>query len=310
MTGIPSLFRAQVIDTQQFKSTGKIHVHVFGYTVENTFTEAEVLTSFGGLPGMGIQSIPPIGAIGFVLFERTQRDLCVWVGGVLAAVGNQFEIFKDAVDDGYGNPIEAANPEDFVIKTQHTTFEDRDLDGKNNRVENIIKMNKEELTLAKVNQSDDNYEYKKASYDMDPNTNPDLPYQILQIKDDGIVIKYKPTNSSSNNYMMLTLNESGLEMKHKAGNEERTLSINEDGVSIDAKGQSVITVKNDGTVVIEATRIELGGNSSSGVLYEQLRDFINNTYQQHVHGSSAGPTSIPTTSSNTSAIKSKKVKLD
>jgi len=307
MTGVPSLFRAQVIDTQMFKSTGKIHVHVFGFTADNTYTEAEILTNFGGLPNMGIQAIPPIGSIGFVLFERTQRSLCVWIGNVLTAIGNKFEIHKDAFDGEYGNPIEAETPEDFVIKTQHTKFDDRDLEGDANRVENIIKMNKNELTLAKINQSDDNYEYKKEAYDI---ADPNLPYNIIQITDAGITIKYKPTNSNTDNYMTMSLQESGLSMKHKVGSEERTLEINEDGINIDAKGNGVITIRNDGTVIVEAKEIQLAGDSNWATLYEPLRDFINQVYLTHSHASSCGGTKGPPISRpDTTLMKSKKVKL-
>ena len=310
MAGVSSLFRAQVVDTQTFKSTGKIHVHVFGYTVENTYAEAEVLTPFGGLPNMGIQAVPPIGAIGFVLFERTQRDMCVWVGSVLTAVGNQFEIYKDAVDEGYGNPVEAEKPEDFIIKTQHTKFDDRDTEGKTNRVENIIKMNEKELTLAKVNQADDTYEYQKEAYDISPTTNPNLPYNVIQITDEGITIKYKPTNSPDDNYMTMSLTEAGLQMKHKVGNEERTLDLNEEGISIDAKGNGVITIKNDGTVVVEAKEIQLGGDTNWATLYEGFRSFVNDVFMNHQHGSACGGTKgIVIAKPDTTIAKSKKVKL-
>ena len=294
---ISGLFKAEVIDTSEFKELGKIRVRILGLQPVGVDTYASIMTPFGGLPNMGMQMVPPMDSSGFVLFERARENLCVWIGAALSTFGDEF-------NEGYGNPVEAEKPEDFLIKTQHLTEEDKDIATDGNRVENIIKMNKKELTLAKVN-----HEYKKEAYSMNPSEEPDLPYQIISMKDDGIVIKYKPTDTNDGEYMTVNMMDDGVRMIHNNNTGTKTIEVGSDDVTIET-GSTRIIVNYNGNVTVEGEEIHLNGNSETAMKYEGWRDFVNNVFLNHQHGSSCGGTLGKVIARpNTKPAKSDSVKL-
>lgn len=291
MTG---LYKAQVVNTDEFQEIGKIKIHVLGLANEDAWEYAEVLTPFGGLPNMGISIVPPIGAIGYVAFERGRDDTPVWLGGLLNYWG-------EAQEEGYAKPVEGEDPSDFVIKTQYTTFEDREVDSDTNKVENIFKMNENELTVAKVKQGDD-YEYKTEAYDLE-----DQAYNMLKITDEEIKIKYKFSGNDKSNSISVTEEKANMTFDTDAG--EMEVKVEEEKIVLQAGGTTV-TIHKDGDVEIDAQTIKLNGDPNTAALYEGFRDFVNNAYNSHTHGSPSGPTSPPVKPyTSTQSAKSESVKL-
>jgi len=294
---ITGIRRARVINTDEFKETGKIKINILGLMTEDAYEYAEILTPFGGLPNMGMQILPPIGAIGYVQFERNQDTLPVWIGSVLRSWG------KELYEDKTANPVESEDPSDFIIKTQYTKTDDQEYDGDTNKVENILKMNENEFTLAKVRQDTDDYSYEKESYDIE-----DKAYNIVKLTDEEIKINFKfKDNSKSNN---ISVKEDGVSMSFDTDAGEMTTVVTEDTIELTA-GKSIITVNKDGDVTIDTEgKVKLNGDSNTAVLYEPLRDFVNQTFNSHTHGSPAGPTSPPTSPyTNTQSMKSKSVEM-
>ena len=84
---------------------------------------------------------------------------------------------------------------------------------------------------------------------------------------------------------------------------------------VSASNGSVINIDTEGNInisgkkmVVDADKIELGGNQYKAVLFEPLRDFINQSYMSHTHQTPSGPSSPP---KNVRVdIASKKVKLE
>ena len=91
--------------------------------------------------------------------------------------------------------------------------------------------------------------------------------------------------------------------------EDQTITVTEDKTTI-KNGESDIIVHNDGKVEINADKIQLNGTDGTGMFYEGFRDFVNNGYNSHTHGTPSSPSSppiAPYTSSSTT--KSQNVKL-
>jgi hypothetical protein len=93
------VFRARVVDTVDFKETGKIRIRVLGMDPDDVWQNAKIMTPFGGLPNMGMQFVPPIGAEGLVAFERGSDRLPIWLGGLIMTHGQ-------TVEDGYNTAVE------------------------------------------------------------------------------------------------------------------------------------------------------------------------------------------------------------
>lgn len=292
------LYRCTVMDTSNFLETGYIQIRIHGLDPLDIFQDAEIMTPFGGLEGMGIQALPPIGSIGFVLFELERDERPVFIGSKL--VGGVPNEDNQAEEDAVLNRVESEDPSDFIIKTQYTQFEERELTGKENKVENILKMTENELTLAKVKQSDDNYEYPEEGYDMKESA-----YNIMQLTDEAITLRFKFGDNSSSNEIVVKEDDVSMSFDTEAG--EMAIRVNENDIILQTT-KSTVTINKDGNVVVEADKIELGGDSNSAVLYEPLRDFVNQIFNSHTHQSPAGPTDRPKPQANVK-MKSKKVKL-
>jgi len=294
---ITGLQRAEVMDTSDFTETGLIRVRLLGTDVAGVSRKVEVLTPYGGLANMGMQMLPPIGAHGMVLFEQNQDLHGVWVGSILLSYGP-----KD--DEGMRTPVEAEAPEDFVIKTQYTTKDSQELDTKENKVENIIKLNKESLTLAKIKQDDSKYTYHKEAYDLEEDA-----VNLIKLEDSEIKIKYKFDDNSKEN--TITLQEDGIDIGYDTEDGKMSVSIEEKQLQLSAGG-TLIKVSKDGAVDITVPSgkyINLNGSSNYGTLYEGFRDFVQNVFNNHVHATNNGPTFPPTVKGKSDSAKSKSVKL-
>jgi len=298
---MPGLFQGEVLDTADFQTTGKIKIHILGASTLDEFEMVSVMTPFGGLPNMGMQALPPIGAIGLVAYIRERNNYPVWIGSLLRYW--QDENDKE-MDNGFANPVEAEDPSDFVIKTQYTAIDDVELDasGSNkNKVENIIKMNEEEIIIAKVQQDDANYNYETGVYD----PKDDYPANTISIKDDEIRLKVRTSSDDADREFVVNGDELRLEW-----GDDQTITVTEDKTII-KNGEADITVYNSGKVEINADKIHLNGTGGTGMFYEGFRDFVNNAYNMHVHGTPSGPSSPPTSPyTSTSTAKSNHVKLD
>ncbi len=297
---------ATVLDNSSFKETGEIKIQV---SELRTATYAEVMTPIGGLPNMAFQWVPPIGAYGYIMYKGGDSRRPVWIGSKLMAWDRAKATEVSDIDLVPG-VIEADDSvSDFIIKTQNTTFENRDVDdAENNKVENILKMSKGEFTLAKVKQGD-KYEYKTESYDIKTEPN----YQIISMTDDKIIVRF---NSAENDgeYAELNMTEGETKLSVKYDNKEVFIKMTKDGVNVDSAGKTSINIDAEGNInitgkkmVVDADKIELGGNSNKAVLFEPLRDFIMQTYMTHIHPTPSGP-SGPPPGKNVS-FASKKVKL-
>lgn len=289
------LHRAQVVNTEEFQDTGKIRIHILGLGSEEAWEDAEMLTPFGGLPNMGISMVPPIGAHGFVLFERGKDDTPVWMGGLL-------NYFGTSQEEGWARSVEGEDPTDFIIKTQYTKFDERDVDLNSNKVENIIKMNENELTIAKVKQGDD-YEYKKESYDLE-----EQAYNLLKITDEEIKIKFKFAGNNKSNSISVTETKASLTFDTDVGDME--IKVEEEALTLKAGNATIVLNKNGDIIISGDKEIHLNGTGGSATIYEGFRDFVNKAYNSHTHGSPSGPTSPPTKPySSTKSAKSEDVKL-
>lgn len=294
---ISGLQRAEVVDTADFPETGLIRVRLLGSDVAGVSRKVEVLTPYGGLANMGMQVLPPIGAHGMVLFEQNQDAAGVWVGSILLSYGSKN-------DEGMRTPVEAESPEDFVIKTQYTTKDSQELDTKENKVENIIKLNRDAITLAKVKQDDGKYTYHKEAYDLEEDA-----INLIKLEDSEIKIKYKFDDNSKENTISLT--EDGIGIGYDTEDGKMAVNIAEKEVQLSAGG-TLIKVSKDGSVDITVPSgkyINLNGSSNYGTLYEGFRDFVQNVFNNHVHATNNGPTFPPTAKGTSNSAKSKSVKL-
>ncbi len=297
MARISGLQRAEVVDTSDFPETGLIRVRLLASDISGVSRKVEVLTPFGGLPNMGMQALPPIGAHGMVLFEQNQDDTGIWVGSILLSYGSKEE--KDHL-----TPVEAESPEDFVIKTQYTKKDSGELDTAENKVENIIRLNKDSLTLAKVKQDDGNYTYHKEAYDLEEDA-----VNLIKLNDSEIKLKYKFNDNSKEN--TISLKEDGIDIGYDTEDGKMNVNISEDELSLSAGG-TLLKISKDGNVDVTVPSgkfVNLNGSSNYGTLYEGFRDFVQNTFNNHTHPTNNGPTFPPVVKGRSDSAKSKSVKL-
>ena len=298
---------AYVVDNTRFANTGEIKVQV---SKLRSAVFAEVMTPVGGMPNMAMQWVPPIGASGYVLYKNGDDRKPVWIGAKLLPwdAAGATELADVDIKQGV---VEADDPlSDFIIKTQNNTFENQDMDdAENNKVENILKMSKGEFTLAKVQQND-KYQYLKDNYDVKAQTN----YQIITMQDDKIVVRFNSSKTDGEGSELI-MTEGETQLKSSYGEKSALITLNESGVTIDSDTQTTIYIDNQGNIsitgkkmVVDADKIELGGNSEKAVLHGPVRDFINQIYMNHTHPTPSGPSGPPSKSKIN--IASKKVKLE
>ncbi len=295
MASIAGLQRAEVVSTSDFKATGKIRVRLVDVDIVGVDRKVEVLTPYGGLPNMGMQAIPPIGAIGMVLFEKEKDSRGVWLGGLLLSYGPE-------QPKGYATPIEA-DTNDLIIKTQYTKKDDVDVTSTDNKVENIIKLSSDSLTLAKVKQGD-KYKYHTDKYELEEDA-----VNLIKLGDSSLKLSYKFNDNSKENTIEIT--EKGIDIKYNVDNGTVGLSIKENEVALGCGGSSIKIAK-DGNVSIAVASgkyINLNGDSNFGTLYEGFRDFVQNIFNNHTHPTNTGPTFPPAQKGKTESAKSKSVKL-
>jgi hypothetical protein len=289
------MYQAEVLDTSNFKESGKIKVHLLGNPDLDVYEMVSVMTPFGGLPNMGMQALPPIGAVGLVAYIRELDKYPVWIGSLM----RYWQGEENELDNGTAHPVEVEDPSDFVVKTQYTKTDDQELDSPSNKVESILKMNEDAITLAKVQQGD-NYNYETGSYTLDE----DYPANTISIKDDEIRLRVRTNDNSADRVFVVN----GEELRLEWG-EDQTITVLKDKTII-RNGEADVTVYADGKVEVNADKIVLSGEDGSGTLYEGLRDFVNNAYSNHTHGTPSGPSSPPVVPyTSISTAKSQNVKL-
>lgn len=294
-SSLPGLYRAQVISTEEFRERGEIRVRILGFTPEDEekgWIWCKVMLPYGGLENMGMQYLPPIDAMGYIMYERGDGHTAVWVGSIMRFWG-------PTIEDGVAQPVEAQSETDFVIKTQYTKRDDREVASTENKVENVLKMNEEEFTLAKYHQTDQ-YQYADSEYELDG----DRAINVIKLTDEEIKLKLRTGDNSEER--LITMNEDQIKMVFGDGKsiiiEEDTITINQDSATIEIDGSGEVNVSSD--------KIVLNGENGTGMFYEVFRDFVNQAFNSHTHGSPAGPTSPPVTPfTNAPQGKSKHVKL-
>lgn len=292
---LSGMYQAEVLDTADFAATGKIKIHIMGSTNQDLYEMVGVMTPYGGLPNMGMQALPPIGAIGLITYIRGMARHPVWVGALMRYWQDEEE---KELDNNTAHPVEAADPTDFVVKTQYTTLEDQELSG-DNKVENVFKMNEEGIVLSKI-QGNDNYAYQSESYD----PTEEFSANTITIKDEEIRLKVRTNDGGADREFIVNGDELRLEW-----GEDQTITVTEDKTVI-KNGEADIVVDNSGKVLINAENIELNGSDGTGMFYEGFRDFVNQSYNSHTHGTPSGPSSPPVAPfTNTAASESQNVKL-
>jgi len=298
MARISGLQRAEVVDTADFPETGLIRIRLLSSDVSGVSRKVEVLTPFGGLPNMGMQALPPIGAHGMVSFEQNDDSAGIWMGSMLLSYGDK----KEA---DYRTPVEAESQNDFVIKTQYTKKDSGDVDAKDNKVENIIRLNKESMTLAKVKQDDGKYVYHKEAYDIEEDV-----VNLIKLDDTEVKLKYKFNDNSKEN--TISLKEDSINIGYDIKNNKKmNVNISEEELQLSAGG-TLIKISKDGNVDIKVPsgkKINLNGETDDATLYSGFRDFVTTVYNKHMHTSNNGGTFGPTILSNPESAKSKSVKL-
>ena len=295
MASIAGLQRAEVVNTSEFKSTGKIRVRLIDVDIVGVDRKVEVLTPYGGLPNMGMQAIPPIGAIGMVLFEKERDSRGVWIGGILLSYGAE-------QSKGYSTPVEA-DTNDLIIKTQYTKRDNIDVTSTGNKVENIIKLSPDSLTLAKVKQGD-KYEYHTTEYNLEEDA-----INLIQLADSSLKLKYKFNDNTKEN--TIEINEKGIDLKYNVDDGTVGINIKEKELSIGCGGSTIKITKNGHVEVTvpSGKYIKLNGDTNFATLYEGFRDFVLNVYNKHTHPSNTGPTFAPSQKAKSEPAKSKSVKL-
>jgi hypothetical protein len=166
-----------------------------------------------------------------------------------------------------------------------------------------MKLNENEFTMAKVRQDADEYVYAKEAYNME-----DRAYNLLRLEDDQVKLRYKYSDNSKANEIVL--NDEGVNLKFDTDSGEMSVQVREDSIEI-VSGSTSITLKKDGDVEVNTTGfIKLNGDSNTGVLYEPLKEFINSVYNSHTHGTPSGPSSPPVSRyTQSQTMQSKSVKL-
>lgn len=292
---LSGLYKAQVISTEEFRERGEIRVRIMGFSSEDEekgWAWCKVMMPFGGLENMGMQYLPPIDAVGYIIYERGLDYMPVWIGTLMRFWGQ-------SVEDGNAQPVEAENETDFIIKTQYTKKDDREVSSTENKVENVLKMNENEFTLAKFHQTDQ-YEYLDSAYDLDS----DKAINVIKLTDKEIKAKLKTADNSEERTISIT--EDKITVKFGDG---KLLEINEDDIVLQQEGASIF-INKDSEVEVVADKIILNGEAGTGMFYEVFRDFVNNSFNSHTHPTPSGPSSAPVAPfTGSSAGKSGHVKL-
>ena len=292
MTEMSGVFRGQVIDTAMFPATGKIKIHIYGVGHPDSYELASILSPFGGLANMGMQALPPIGAEGFVAFERNDDDFAIWLGAVMIDHGTNLQ-------SGDAHPVEATNERDFIIKTQYTSVTSQHLESKDNKVENIIHLNAAATVLAHIQQNS-NYSYQDETYD--PLSS--FPANTLSLTDEEVRIKVRTSDNSADRTIFV--NSDGITLQWS---NDQSMTMTKD-TTVLKNGSSQVVINSDGSVEVNATKIILGGTSGHAMIYETFRDFVN-MFNSHIHGTPSGPSAPPTSPFTTaSSGKSGVVQLD
>jgi hypothetical protein len=294
---LQGIFEAEVLDTSMFNEMGRIRVKLASMSDPELWEYAIVLTPYGGLPNMGVQSLPPVGAWGCVAYLRGDQSYPVWMGSMLRYY--QTETGKE-MDKKIANPVEATEPTEFVIKTQYTTPENLDIDSDDNKVENILRLNENYFQMTHVQQSD-KYNYEKKAYEAEKNK----PMNTITIKDNEIRLKVRTKEDDADRFFVVDQGKVRFEY-----DKDHWIDFDVDRCIIKS-GKADIEIKDFGKIIVTADRIELNGNNFWATLYEPIRDFVNQHYNKHIHGTPCGPSSPPKSPfMQATTFKSKHTKLN
>lgn len=282
-----ALFRAEVVNTENFISKGYINVYIEGIDFEQTSSSDSVrncivLSQFGGLDRMGFITCPPIKSLGYVMFPNGDMNLDpVWMGSVNLAADKNAEKEEDAK---FKLPKELRDPTEILLKTQYTKIDDETLNGSSNKVENFIRMNEEAIVLAKVRQDD----YGK--YDYERSELLEQPVNSIQIKNDSIVLSFKQKGNEK--IHSFKLDDNGITIT--AENDKVSfIKITDTGITLNSGDKSTMNLSSDGIISIDAEKqIELNGSSDNVTKWSGFNDFVD-AYNNHTHGTPDGPSSDP-----------------
>lgn len=282
-----ALFRAEVVNTDNFISKGYINVYIEGIDFEQTNTSDSVrnclvLSQFGGLDRMGFITCPPIKSLGYVMFPNGDMNLDpVWMGSVNIPADKNTDKNEDAK---YKLPKELSDPTEILLKTQYTKIDNEVLNGSSNKVENFIKLNEDSIILAKVRQDD------YGQYDYERNDLLEQPVHSIQINNDSIILSFKQKGNQK--IHSFELNDEGILITAE-NNKISFIKINENGITLNSGDKSTLNLSSDGIISIDAEQeIDLNGSSDNVTKWSGFNDFVD-AYNNHTHGTPDGPSSDP-----------------
>jgi len=265
------IYLATVVNVTNFLTSGTVSVHIDGISsTDDDYKEAIFLTPIGGLDKSGLEMCPLIGAYGYVMFTGfTGRDVAVWVGSPVVpadknAGANDSEKIKIAP--------EVTTPETIVWRTQYTTKDSggSDLTSSNNPIENVIKINKNEFTIAHSKKL--HYEYLSNSYDVE-----DKDFNYIRMKDGSIKLRYIDNNEKK---IFISISDNSIELNY---DDKNKIIIDSSKIELTANGKSSITLNSTGICSIKVNDvIKINGEDDNAIKYSVYNKMID-SYNSHTH---------------------------
>lgn len=295
--------------------------------------EAELFSPLGGGRNYGILFVPQINEKGIVFFLGRGFNKPIWMGSLFEAGRdednkiNHINIPSD-LSEAEGEDSDGSIKKEFnmdaedesealekniVIRTKNTTYKNEDikeLDWQEQRTSNIISIGKKNIKIRHFNDEDGWDETTPQKWqDITINKDEDEKDQILftiqndvdnkksNIKIIDEKISFEIDNDGDINSFIC--DENGFSFIDKNENE---LNSTDTGWTLEMKDGSIIEMKNDGDITIEAksgnlilkgnTDINLNGDDDTAVKYSKLKNIIEK-FEEHVHITQgpAGPTS-------------------
>jgi hypothetical protein len=251
------IYFAKCIGNKDPLALGRILVHIymrdgeFNYD-ENSHQWIPVLSPYGGNPQMGMFMLPPIHANGYVVFEEGDPRRPVWIGSYALSAKTKideeasksagFTVFKTEASI----PPETGNdPTTFIIKTQYTTLDNKDVTSNDNKIENMIVMNESKLELVHVNQSKYSYKYGGISEE--------FSRSYLRLEDDSITIGVK---NSDGEVHEIQVKPDGIYFKSQYGD---TISIRNGYIDIIGLEKTKINIKSIGPIEVNGKNVLVEG---------------------------------------------------
>ena len=265
------IYLATVVNVTKFLVDGTVSVHVDGISsTDDDYREAIFLTPIGGLDKSGLEMCPLIGAYGHVMFTgSTGRDVAVWMGSPVVPSDKNIGV---ASNKQLKVSPETTTPETIVWRTQYTTKNSGgdDLTSSKNPIENVMKINKSEFTLAHSKNA--HYAYLSNSYDVE-----EKDFNYIQMKDGSIKLRYLDNN---NHKIFISISDTSIELNY---NNQNKITIDSSKILLDANGKSSITLNSTGVCSIKVNDIiKINGEDDNAIKYKEYNKLIN-TYNSHTH---------------------------